>query len=268
MDELIRRLETYYDTAPRASAHVEEIGPLTLFVADRGWPYYARPRLGVDAVITEAQVRAVLTRQAELGLPQSLEWVHEVTPSLLPAAANSGLQVEQCPLLVLDELSVPRPPADVTVRMLEPDDPEHAAVHAAVEVGFSSGGTERGSASVKERDAMMARTAAHPSVDAHRRSLMERGLLATAGAFDASGAIGGGSHSPRRDVTEITGVAVLPASRRRGVGALLTAALATDAGERGVDVVFCSAASQAVSRVYQSIGFGPVGTACIATLPH
>jgi ribosomal protein S18 acetylase RimI-like enzyme len=266
--ELITRLETYYDAAPRASAHVEDIGPLTLFVADRGWPYYARPRLGVDAEITEAQVRAVLARQAQLGLPQSLEWVHQVTPSLLPAATKAGLQVEQCPLLVLDELSLPPPPADVTVRMLDPDDREHAGVHAAVEVGFSSGGTERGSASVQERDAMMARTTSNPAMDAHRRSMMEQGLLATAGAFDASGAIGGGSHSPRSDITEITGVAVLPAARRRGVGALLTAALATDAGERGVDVVFCSAASHAVARVYQSIGFRRVGTACIATLPR
>jgi ribosomal protein S18 acetylase RimI-like enzyme len=264
VDELIRRLETYYDTAPRASAHLEEIGPFSLFIADRGWQFYARPRLGSGARPSEADVRAVLARQAELGLPKSLEWVHEVTPSLLVAARNAGLQVEQCPLLVLEELSLPPPPSNVAVRMLYPDDPEQAAVHAAIEVGFSSGGTERGSASVPERDAMMARTAANSAMDAHRRSMMGRGLLATAGAFDASGAIGGGSHSPRSDVTEITGVAVLPAARRRGVGALLTAALAADAGERGVDVVFCSAASQAVARVYQSIGFRRVGTACIA----
>ncbi len=267
MAELIRRLETYYDTVPRASAHVEEIGPLTLFVADRGWPYYARPRLGVDSEVSEADVRAALARQTELDLPKSLEWVHEVTPSLLTAARKAGMEVEECPLLVLDELAVPAPPEDVTVRMFSPDDPHLAAVHAAIDVGFSNAGTERGSASVEARDAMLAASASNPVLHDHRRSLMERGLLAVAGAFDASGALGGGSHSPRAEVTEITGVAVLPAARRRGVGANLTAALAADARLRGVETVFCSAASQAVARVYESIGFRRAGTACIAELP-
>jgi ribosomal protein S18 acetylase RimI-like enzyme len=265
--ELITRLETYYDTVPRASAHVEEIGGLTLFIADRGWPFYARPRLGLDAEVTEADVLEVLARQAELGLPKSLEWVYEVTPSLLAAARSARLQVEQCPLLVLDELSVPRPPDDVAVRMLDPDEPDHGAVHASIEVGFSNSGTERGSASVKERDAVLAESVANPARDRHRRSLMEQGLLAIAGAIDVSGALGGGSHSPRADVTEITGVAVLPAARRRGIGAMITAALASDAHERGVETVFCSAASGAVARVYESIGFRRVGTACIAELP-
>jgi ribosomal protein S18 acetylase RimI-like enzyme len=267
VDELVKRLETYYDTAPRASAHVEEIARLTLFIADRGWSYYARPRLGLDAEVTQADVRKVLARQAELGLPKSLEWVHEVTPSLLVAARAAGLPVEQCPLLVLDKLSVPSPPDDVTVRMLDPDDPEQGAVHAAIEVGFSNGGTERGPASVKERDAMLAKFVPNPATDNHRRSLMKQGLLAIAGAFDVSGALGGGSHSPRAEVTEITGVAVLPAARRRGIGAMITAALAADAHERGVETVFCSAASEAVARVYESIGFRRVGTACIAELP-
>jgi GNAT superfamily N-acetyltransferase len=265
--ELITRLETYYDTAPRASAHVEEIGSLTLFIADRGWPYYARPRLGIVTEVTDADVREVLARQVELGVPKSLEWVHEVTPSMLAAACAASLHVEHCPLLVLEELALPPPPTDVAVRMLDPDDPEQGAVHAAIEVGFSNAGTARGSASVQERDAMLAESAPNPARDDHRQSLMERGLLAIAGAFDVSGALGGGSHSPRAAVTEITGVAVLPAARRRGIGAMITAALAADARERGVETVFCSAASQEVARLYESIGFRRVGTACIAELP-
>ena len=31
-------LERYYDTAPRSTARTEDLGPLTLFVAERGWP--------------------------------------------------------------------------------------------------------------------------------------------------------------------------------------------------------------------------------------
>jgi hypothetical protein len=44
-DPLLAELETYYDTAPRASARTEEVGPFTLFVPTDpdGYPYYARP---------------------------------------------------------------------------------------------------------------------------------------------------------------------------------------------------------------------------------
>ena len=46
-DDLLARLERYYDEAPRANADTEEHGPFTVFVSRGGWPYYARPRLGL-----------------------------------------------------------------------------------------------------------------------------------------------------------------------------------------------------------------------------
>ena len=75
-DTLLAQLERYYDTAPRASCDVEEHGPLTLFVARSGFPYYARPRLGLTEAVSADDVTTVLARQQELELPQSLEWVH------------------------------------------------------------------------------------------------------------------------------------------------------------------------------------------------
>ena len=76
--------------------------------------------------------------------------------------------------------------------------------------------------------------------------------------------VAGGGHSPRGTVTEITGVATLPAYRRRGIGAAVTDALCRDAAGRGVGMVFLSAGSGDVARVYQRVGFARVGTACIA----
>jgi GNAT superfamily N-acetyltransferase len=259
--ELLAALERYYDAVPRATARTETIGPFTLFVAERGWPFYARPRLGETTSITVEQVRRVLDRQRELSVPQQLEWVHEVTPSLEPAARGTGLPVQRCPLLVLGELRTPRPPEHTSIRMLGPDDPDLPQVRAAIDVGFAHGGTERGDVTSIERDRFA--QANDTSLSQAGADLMSRGLLATAGAFDDTGAIGGGSHSPRGDVTEVMGVAVLPASRRRGIGAAITAALATDAHARGVETVFCSAQSEDVARVYASIGFRRVGTACI-----
>jgi ribosomal protein S18 acetylase RimI-like enzyme len=255
-DALLRTLETYYDTAPRASADPEEVGPFTLFVRrdPDGWPFYARPRLGLDGDVTADDVAAVMARQAELELPASIEWVHETTPSLLPAARAAGLSVHECPLLVLAE--EPQNPAssrrvgeDATPRtpVLRPDDPDLPLVNGAIHAGFSS------SDEVEPQDA------------SPQRQLMERGLLGLVGAYDEQGSVvGGGSHGPRGGTTELTGIAVVPRARHRGVGAAITAALVADARERGVETVFLSARDDAVARVYERVGFVRVGTACIA----
>lgn len=63
------------------------------------------------------------------------------------------------------------------------------------------------------------------------------------------------------------GVAVLPAYRRRGVAAHLSGEPARQAIESGVTTVFCSAEDDAVARVYASVGFRRIGTACIAEVP-
>ena len=84
------------------------------------------------------------------------------------------------------------------------------------------------------------------------------------GAFDPDlGAVGGGSHNPRGEVTEIVGVGVLPSMRRRGIAGHLTWALTQDAMAAGVTTVFMSAGSEDVARIYEGVGYRRVGTACI-----
>jgi predicted GNAT family acetyltransferase len=78
--------------------------------------------------------------------------------------------------------------------------------------------------------------------------------------------VGGGSYIPVGAVAEIVGVGVLPAYRRRGLARHLTYVLATDASQRGVSTIFCSAQSAEVARVYEAVGFRRVGTACIASV--
>ena len=72
-------------------------------MARSGFPYYARPRLGLTDEVTTPDVTAVLERQRELDVPQAVERVHDTTPSLLPAAREAGMTVEECPLLVLEQ---------------------------------------------------------------------------------------------------------------------------------------------------------------------
>ena len=247
---MLARLETYYDTAPRASATTEEVGPFTLFVktAPDGFDYYARPRLGLTGDITASDVDAVRARQRELGVPENLEWVHDTSPSLLDAARRSGLAVQEAPLLVLGAPAAVPPRPDV--RVLEPDADDLGQVLGVVHAGFAA------SDEVEPRDTGRA------------RRLMRAGLRAVASAYDGQGhPVGGGSHGPRGTTTELAGIAVLPRARRQGLGAALTAALVHDALGRGLTTVFLAAQDDAVARVYQRVGFERVGTACVAEAP-
>ena len=84
--DVLLTLERYYDTVPRSLSTTEECGPFTIFVPTEvtKWTFYARPRLGLTEEVTADDVRRVLDRRAELGLPRNIEWVDEVTPSLRP----------------------------------------------------------------------------------------------------------------------------------------------------------------------------------------
>lgn len=252
--DLFATLDSYYDAAPRPAARTEEVGRFTLFVrsSDAGWPYYARPRLGVDAHFTSAEVELVRRRQRELGVPESLEWVHESSPTLLAAAREAGLSVAECPLLVLpDGVATVAPPLPngVRVTMLDAADPDLAASQSAVSAGFAG------------------RNDLDPCPVDHVAEQMRAGLMATASAYDAQGAVGGGAHAPRGTSAELAGIAVIPRARRQGIGAAITAVLVQDARARGMTTVFLSAQDEAVARVYERIGFQRVGTACIAEPP-
>src|SRR4029077_378137 len=74
------------------------------------------------------------------------------------------------------------------------------------------------------------------------------GHSVSAAAFGRDGPLGAGSCQAGDGVAEITGVGVLPSSRRQGLGAAITALLARDALDRGGDTVFLSASDKAGGR--------------------
>lgn len=264
-------IESYYDLVPRASAAVEQIGPFTLFVSSALFPFYARPSLsssGTSAAIGPAEVAAVRARQRELGVPEAFEWVDELRPELVALLRTTGLVVYRLPLMVHrdgDELPAVCPvPPGVRIRMLTADDVDLPSVQTAIGLGFTTPGTAVGPIGDAERSAA---EAVSPGIHERTRQRIAAGSVALAGAFGATGAIGGGSHSPRGEVSEITGVATLPAYRRRGVGAAVTARLTADALRRGVSTCFLSAGSPAVAQIYARAGFRRIGTACVAGAP-
>lgn len=261
----LSRIEAYYDIAPRSTARAEPFGALVLFVAERGWPYYARPQLERDSDPSTDEIQAVLTRQSELKVPRVIEWVHENAPTMAQTARDAGMTVHQCPLLVLDSLIEPD---TVTggVRMMGADDAEMGAVNAAIDVAFGTPGTAVAEAGITERDNAAGSPAAALGLAFTLEALRE-GRTVRVGAFvNGSGAVGGGSHNPRGRTSEIVGVGVLPAFRRRGLAAATAHLLARQALGNGVATVFCGAENMDVARVYERVGFRQIGVTCSAEI--
>jgi ribosomal protein S18 acetylase RimI-like enzyme len=262
--ELIERIDEFCDAVPRRSARADEHGPLVLFVpTGPGWPYYARPRRGSRSPVTAAAIRAVRARQRELIIPESFEWIRQVAPEMTAAAADAGLEVHRHPLMVLAGLPpVSALPPGITVRVVAPSDPELDRIWAVPAVAFGQPGTAVGEAGPAERDKI---AADHDGgTIAMLRERLRSGQSVLAAAFGQDGPLAAGSCQTVDGVAEITGVGVLPASRRQGLGAAVTALLAADARSRGVHTVFLSASDDAVARIYARIGFRAIGTAMIA----
>ena len=258
---LLEEIEDYYDAVPRPGADTEDLGPFTLFVSRGGWPYYARPRRGYSGPPATVQdVLEVRARQRERDLPESFEWVDQFAPGLGEVVERAGLPVERLPLMSLIGPVAAVPVSSVRVRIVAPDDPDLARITATVSLGFGSPGTEIGPIGPSDRDAASINAAGVENL----RQRLRSGLTVMAVAEDASGPVAAGSHQPIAGVTEVVGVATLPTARRRGLGALVTAALVEDARAAGVHMVFLSAGSDDVARVYEKVGFARVATACIA----
>lgn len=102
---------------------------------------------------------------------------------------------------------------------------------------------------------------AQPASDQHIARF--RATLRTARAFTArwqGQPAGAGMYlDPLDGVTELAGITTLPAFRGRGVAAALTAFMANAACDVGCDLVYLTTTNPAAERVYQRVGFSPVG---------
>jgi GNAT superfamily N-acetyltransferase len=277
----LTRIEHTYDALPRAGgAEVEQVGPFELFLPGRApWPFYARPRLDCTRFDLD-DVSAVRARQRELGLPQAIEWVNDVTPGLLDAVRASDMPVVLAPLMLWTPSGQdPDPGVDldagpVRLEALDPDAAEFAHLYASsgvvAHLGFGSRTTAIGSAGVVERNAALARTPPDPARLAWSGARIRAGLAGEVVArTDADGVLARGGFQGARvaddwAAAEVAGVATLPAFRRRGLGAAVSAALVRLARRHGYTMVFLSAADDDAARIYARIGFTRIGTACIA----
>ena len=91
-------------------------------------------------------------------MPESFEWVAEITPALRSAAEAAGLHVGDYLLLALPPGAL-RPAAtrpEVTLRLVTPDDDDLARIGAVGPIAFSSPVTGLGPPGMDALDALQA----------------------------------------------------------------------------------------------------------------
>jgi ribosomal protein S18 acetylase RimI-like enzyme len=267
MPDVLRDIETYFDAVPRTAARGETVGPFTLFInPGPGWTYYARPSLG-SSVFTVYDVAQVRDRQQELGLPETIEWVAETSPALRDPVEAAGFQVIGHPLLVLDEGQMRTVvPAGAEVLRVTGHEDRLGLYSSVAAIAFAHAGTAIGKEGAQELIAT-ADGRSIESVAFERKRLLDGSTVMYAACQDGY-PVAIGSHQPVGKVTELVGIATLPAYRRRGLAAAVTQALVEDALRRGMRTIFLSADDDAVARIYESVGFRRLATACVAFIPE
>ncbi|GAA3604203.1 hypothetical protein GCM10022236_02460 [Microlunatus ginsengisoli] len=266
ISSLLMAADSYLDSVPRPDADVVETGAFSLFVSRTPWSYYARPAISKRHPITASGFETLtgVCDKAEVEL--AIEWVHETHPELQQLAAKFGLPVTRHALMVLTATDPVHPATPIAkVRIVDAEDPALLQAQAVAAVSFTTGGTDAGPAGTADRES--AAHALSPELTAHLRSRAQRGLTITAVAETDHGVMAAGCYQPIGDTAEILAVATLPAMRRRGLAAAVTATLTEHARERGIRLLLLSAQDDDVARVYQRVGFHRIGTTCAAGPP-
>jgi ribosomal protein S18 acetylase RimI-like enzyme len=261
-EDALDRITTHFDRSRRAEQPVFESGPFTLY-----WDF-ARPTIGATRFTVE-DVKT-LVRQANEDPPwgsihpnpwlvewNKLVWLSDQVPDLTTVVRDARMGVYENPLLIKRaRFDRPPPPADpdASWEIVGPDT-DLRELEAAYQFADWPGmpppsvTTEEGLALQRSRIASM------PAVDPQRRLDPSVGQVVVRyrGTIVAAG-----MHEPFGDASEITSLGVLPGFRRRGYGTTLANALAWDAFNRRVDLVFVESASDAVP-MYERAGFQGVG---------
>ncbi|MCA1675515.1 MAG: GNAT family N-acetyltransferase, partial [Actinobacteria bacterium] len=191
----------------------------------------------VDVAAALAELRAVF---AAAGKRLSPELVAEADAELVRAVLASGLAMrERVPLLSLapGDLVDP-PPVDGAVVHPVRNPAGARWVHAVAERAFGEpiGGQAAVPLDPAEGGAVLVELAGEPVAAASWTALAD-------------------------GVTEVVGVATLPGHRRRGLGALVTAAAVRAAGDAGATLTWLTPGDDGADRVYRSVGYTVTGTA-------
>jgi len=251
---VLERIQAYVRRYAVEQRQVERTGPfLATFGRYSNGPYlnYAVPDDHAEPTLAEvARLAASYQRRS---LRPRVELVPELAPAAAETLMRAGFEDEGVlQLMVCEPATIVEPGAPAGIELAAPrSESEYMAFVGVRQQAFGEPGGP---------------TAADA---ARTRSNVEGGGLAVVALDTSSGQVvaSGACLIPYGAVSELTSVGVLPRFRRRGIGALVTSALAREAFKCGVEIVYLCPAHDEGERVYERVGFARAGESLHLGLP-
>lgn len=253
----IDRLQAYL----RASAHTQyrsiPVPPFTVFIQPNEaliYFNYAIPDEAIAADSAEARdslelLKAVFLRENRT---PRFEFIGEYTPHLPVLLREAGFTEESnLPLMLCtaETLVFPPPIEGFTVLQLQADSPSEAMIaHSRVaHYGFMGDSEWKAEYEI--------------GLPEEKAAAVAKGMGLFVGYLDGEAVAVATYGVPYDGITELAGVATLPAYRRRGLAGYLSAIATQHAFANGVTLALLSAGDEGASRVYERIGYHTGATA-------
>ncbi len=242
------RIHDFILQAARLQYAVVVVGPfqaLLHLTTDNPWLNYVVPSSYEDGTLHFDEHLVALRRLfRSRGRRLRFELIEELCPALPKLLERNGLRLEsRHPLMSLAsrrETLASMEARGVAVRFITEDD-DLAAYQALKSMAFG-----------------WVRPPRQAQAEQLREQMRQGTKFALATIDDVP--VGTGGSLPVNRVCEITGVATLPAMRRRGVASTLTSFLVRDHFDKDGDLAWLTAGDDAAAAVYRRIGFHCVGT--------
>ncbi|MDW5597234.1 GNAT family N-acetyltransferase [Conexibacter stalactiti] len=252
---MLSELQQYLRRAAAQHRTVVRSGPFLVHLdeqSDQPYANYAIPDAGAEP--SAAEVAALVELFAARGRRAAFEFLPACAPAVSGALLAAGLEVTyRIPLMICParQLVAVAPPDGVTVVIADDATPDERLRELIAMQGAAFGLSPQ---PVPDEDVQRLRARAGEGVVAY--------------AVSGGAIVGGGCALVIRDgMTELAGIAVAEAARRRGIAAAVTAALALEAVARGATLPFLTPGDDGAGRVYQRAGFAPAGEMLHMALP-
>jgi GNAT superfamily N-acetyltransferase len=239
------RIQSYLRVAASHQREAAQIGSfLATFSPSSDDPFlnYAIPN--DNAKPSPAEINALIVAYEQRSRQPRLEYVSQLAPEVEMALLDAGFCVEgNLPLMTCipdSEQILPIPPG---VELILPVSDRDLLATVAV-----------------QHEAYSAPPPDAAAIDRLRISLAAGGIAVLVRIIATGEPVGAGICTvPSDGTTEIAGIGVRDAFRRRGVAGAIVSRLVQMAVAAGVEVPFLMAAHEAEARIYQRAGFAEIG---------
>lgn len=260
-EQLITRIQAQLSASAQQNFEAVAVPPFTIYInadSDSLWNNYAIPDEPVTGTVDGALARLTALFQ-ERGRQPRFEFVDEFTPALAPALAKYGFVEEMRTQLMICTPATYQPvPSSTHVRLaqLTHDGPirDFQEFMTVQRGAFGHEPAER--VTVDEAQQFRTRFA---TTQFYGAWLVEEQSTTENDAPETL--VGVASLLPPHDgLTEIAGIATAAEYRRQGIAGALTAHAVAQAFAQELSGVFLTAADANAGRVYERVGFYPIGT--------